>query len=63
MLSFSAQDLNTFNIISVNLQNKGIEVWYETHALFETKLTGFMLADGDFLILDRFGMHIVCLKK
>ena len=49
--------------MTINMSNNRIEFLYETHALFEADLTGLMLADGDFLIFDRFGMQIVSLKR
>lgn len=62
VISYNTQITNTFNIVSINIKSKQIELWHESYALFEMELTGFLLSDGDFLILNKFGMHLISLK-
>lgn len=61
--SFKTQYINTYNIFVINLYTKGIEFWHESYALFEAEQTGFHCLDDDFIILNRFGMYIVTLKR
>ena len=61
--SFKTQYINTYNIFVINLTTKGIEFWHESYALFEAEQTGFHCSDDDFIILNRFGMYIVTLKR
>ena len=61
--SFKKQYVNTYNILVIDLNTKNIEFWHESYALYEAEITGFHCADDDFMILNRFGMYIVTLKR
>jgi len=62
VVSYATQFIDTYNIFVINLKSKKIRFWHESYALYEAELTGFLLADDNFLIFDRFGMFLVSLK-
>lgn len=63
VVSFKTQFINTYNIFVINLKTSGVEFWHESYALYEAEMTGFHCADDDFMILNRFGMYLITLKR
>ena len=55
-VSFKTQGINTFNMISMDINSKLIKYWHESYQLWESNVTGFMLETSkDFLIISSKG--------
>lgn len=59
VLSFKAENINTYNIFVFDIETKLIRLWFESYHMFENKVKGFLLPSNEFFILNNTGMIVI----
>lgn len=60
VVSYKAEGHNTYNVFVFDLEGKKIKYWYEMYHLYELPVKGYLLPGSkDFIVLSKYGMHMI----
>ena len=63
VLSFKSIYINTYNVLIIDLDTKQVDIRHESYHLWESSISGVLLANNEYAIISKEGLRVMQLRS